>query len=131
MSSHDCLLQAAFLCAIEAFAFVYLVCTLTLCCSCFFRVLLLLCSVQLVVENVPRGRYISQLLVVLAQRVEQTQLLEWELGWLLRLLRHHGEYIREHSLSLQSVFRALQRSLLRRRRVQCCRWRHELEGSRE
>ena len=71
-------------------------------------------SVQLVVENVPRGRYISQLLIVLAKRVDKTQLLEWELGWLLRLLRHHGEYIREHSLSLQSVFRALQRSLLRR-----------------
>ena len=72
------------------------------------------CSIQLVVEGIPSGRYVSQILATLASRLEASRLLEWELGWLLRVLRHHGEYIRAHSLSLQPVLRSLQRSLMRR-----------------
>ncbi|KAF7966822.1 hypothetical protein HWV62_36959, partial [Athelia sp. TMB] len=78
--------------------------------------------IQRVYESVPRGDvrlisrqlpllYVPQLLRFVAEHLEKSPHLEFDLVWANALLMAHGRYLRERSGEFASVFRALQKGL--------------------
>lgn len=78
--------------------------------------------IQRVYESVPRGDirlisrqmpiiYVPQLLRFVADHLERSPHLEFDLVWANALLMAHGRYLRERSGEFASIFRALQKGL--------------------
>ena len=78
--------------------------------------------IQRVYESIPRGDirlisrqlpvvYVPQLLRFVADHLERSPHLEFDLVWVNALLMAHGRYLRERSGEFASVFRALQKGL--------------------
>jgi len=78
--------------------------------------------IQRVYESIPRGDirlisrqlpvvYVPQLLRFVADHLERSPHLEFDLVWANALLMAHGRYLRERSGEFASVFRALQKGL--------------------
>lgn len=78
--------------------------------------------IQRVFENVPRGdirlvarqipiMYVSLLMRFVAEHLERSPHLEFDLIWANALLTAHGRYLRDRSGEHASVFRALQKAL--------------------
>jgi len=75
-----------------------------------------------VYESIPRGDirltarqlpiiYVPQLLRFIADHLERSPHLEFDLVWVNALLMAHGRYLRERSGEFASVFRLLQKGL--------------------
>ena len=72
---------------------------------------LILCSVQLIAQSLSAA-YVEKMVEFLAIKLETSCHLQFYLTWCSHLLSAHGGYLKEHSASIMSKLRDLQKSIV-------------------